>query len=473
MSDADGGPDLLLRVRRGSGRPLAAQVEAALRDAVRDGRLAPGARLPPSRTLARDLGVSRRLVVGAFEQLASEGWLEARVGAGTFVRRTLPAGRDAPPADGAPAPPAAARPGVPDVPYDFFAGHPDLGGFPRAAWARAVRDALTTLPDAALGYGDGRGLAELRTELAAFLARSRGVVADPGRIVVCQGAVQALGLVARALGPGARIAVEDPCLPEHRRVLAAQGADVVPVPVDELGVRDQAVRRAGAAAALLTPAHQMPTGVALAAGRRAALATWAREAGTLLVDDDYDAEFRYDRSAPSALQALAPDAVAYLGSASKVLAPALRLAWLVVPAGRLDAVVAAKRFADGGSPVLEQAALARLLASGALERHLRGARRRHGARRAALVRAVAQHLPEAEVTGIAAGLHAVVRLPRAVPARPVALAARAAGVGVYPLSFSYADPPPETSALVLGYGALSPAAIHEGIRRLATVLPSL
>ncbi|MCW3040079.1 MAG: transcriptional regulator, GntR family with aminotransferase domain, partial [Solirubrobacterales bacterium] len=363
----------------------------------------------------------------------------------------------------------------PPVRYDFFPGHPDLAAFPRAAWGRAVRDALRELPDAAFGYGDGRGLPELHEALAALVARTRGVVCRPGQLVVCQGAVQGLHLLVAALraaagGARVRIAVEDPYLPEHRQVLEAAGAEVVPVPVDALGVRDEAVARADVVAALLTPAHQSPTGVPLAAGRRAALARWAQDTGRLLIEDDYDAEYRYDRAPVAALQALAPGHVAYLGSVSKTLAPALRLGWIVVPEDRLPAVVRAKRLADGGSPVLEQAALARLIVSGGYDRHVRAARRRQRAHRDALVAAVEEFLPGARVDGIAAGLHATVRLPAAVDAAALERAAAIRDVRVYPLSAWWADPPPQTNAVVMGYGALAPAAIREGVRRLAQAL---
>lgn len=471
---ANQGAELLLAVRRDAGAPpLGEQVETGLRAAIRGGRLAPGDRLPPTRTLARDLGVSRRLVVGAYEQLAAEGWLDARVGAGTSVRRRLPQ------AAATAAPDVALVPAVPRrAPvrprFDFFPGHPDLGAFPRTAWARATRDALRDLPDADLGYGDPRGHRELRVALARMLARSRGVVCRPGQVVICQGAVQALHLLVRATaadrdGP-VRVAVEDPYLHEHRAVLAAAGAEVVPVPVDGLGVRDAAVAAARAQLALVTPAHQFPTGVLLAAGRRAALARWAQETGGLVVEDDYDAEYRYDRAPVAALQGLAPGHVAYVGSVSKTLAPALRLGWLVVPEDRLEAVSATKRLLDGGSPVLGQVALARLIGSGAYERHLRAARRRQRERRDALVAAVARHLPAARVDGIAAGLHALVRLDAPVPADGLVAEALARDVGVYPLSAFRADPPPETTAVVLGYGALAPGAIELGVARLAQAL---
>lgn len=462
-----------MSVRRSASAPLGAQVEHGLRSAIREGRLVPGARLPPTRTLARDLGVSRRLVVAAFEQLAAEGWLDARVGAGTFVRHALPLAGSA--KETGPAPERRATPARPR--FDFFPGHPDLGAFPRAEWARATRDALRELPDAALGYGDPRGHRDLRVELARMLARTRGVICRPRQIVVCQGAVQALGLLVQAAtaraGRPVRVAVEDPYLPEHRDVLAHHGAEVVPVPVDDLGVRDEAVAAARADLALLTPAHQCPTGAVLSSGRRAALARWAQRTGALVVEDDYDAEYRYDRAPVAALQGLAPEHVAYMGSVSKTLAPGVRLGWLVVPEARLEAVVTAKRYADAGSPVLEQAALARLIASGGYDRHVRAARRRQRERRDALVAAVAAHLPGARVEGAAAGLHAVVRFGRPLDTVALITAAIQHDVGIYPLSAWRADPPPETTAAVLGYGALAPAAITEGIRRLAVAVATV
>ncbi len=471
------GPELLLAVRRGDGAPpLGVQIEQGLRAAIRERRIARGERLPPTRTLAGDLGVSRRVVVSAFDQLVAEGWLDARVGAGTFVRLALPEPRAVGAAPATRSRPRRAVQAAPAVRFDFFPGHPDLAGFPRAAWARATRDALRSLPDAALGYSDPRGQRELRVAVAAMLARTRGVVCRPGRVVICQGAAQALGLLVQASAATRsrppRIAIEDPYLPEHRDLLSFHGADLVPVPVDDLGVHDEAIVAARCDHALLTPAHQCPTGAVLSAGRRAAIARWAQGEDVLLIEDDYDAEYRYHRAPVAALQALAPDSVAYLGSASKTLAPALRLAWLVVPEERLGAVVQAKRYADAGSPGIDQAVFTRFMASGSYDRHLRTARRRQVQRREALVAAVARHLPSARIEGDGAGLHAVVRLPAPVDAATVTERALARGVGIYPMSAWHADPPPETSRLVMGYGGLTPPAILEGVRRLSEALAS-
>jgi GntR family transcriptional regulator/MocR family aminotransferase len=463
------GGELLLELDRSAPRPLRAQLEDGLRAAVREGRLAARSRLPATRALAADLGVSRRLVVDSYAQLLAEGYLTARPGAGTFVATGALAG---------PAP--AARPAERLPRYDFFPGNPDLAGFPRRAWLRAHRTVLREAPDDAFGYPDPRGTIELRRALAGHLRRVRGVVADEHSVVICSGAAQAFALLARALGAPS-MAVEDPGLPQHRQILAANGSSLLALPVDELGVRVEAleeVAEAGGegappAAVLVTPAHQSPTGVALSPARRAQLLAWAAEHGSLVVEDDYDAEFRYDRQPLAALQGLAPDRVAYLGTVSKTLSPALRIGWLVLPERLIGPVTEQRQLTDGGSPTIEQLALARLIECGDYDRHLRAARRRYRARRDALVAAVARHLPGSRVTGVAAGLHAILRLPRAVDGGALVRAARARSVGVYPLGYAYIQPRREGDSLVLGYANLAEPAIEEGIRLLALALNDL
>jgi GntR family transcriptional regulator/MocR family aminotransferase len=455
------GPELLIRLREDDrGGPRRAQLESRLRELVRDGTLVAGTRLPSSRALAGDLQVSRRLVVEAYAQLLAEGYLVSRSGAGTYVAATA----------GAPQP-AAPKPPRRPLRFDFFPGAPDLGSFPRSLWLRTMREVLSSTPAGAFAYPDARGASELRLALTDYLRRVRGVVVEPDAIVICSGATQGLALLGRALvhqGVGT-IAVEDPSLPPHRAVLAYAGLEVLGVPVDEQGLDVSAL---SAPVVLTTPAHQCPTGVVLSPRRRAALVDWAR-AGGLVVEDDYDAEFRYDRAPLGALQGLAPDRVVYLGTASKTLAPGLRLGWLVLPASLLDSVVEAKLLDDLGSPTIEQLVLARLIDTAAYDRHLRKARRRNRDRRDALIATVARHLPGARVSGISAGLHALVRLPREVDAQRLLERAADRSVGVYPLSLHMMRPTRETDALVLGYAGLSEPAIEEGIRRLAEVLDDL
>ncbi len=451
------GPELLIALRGGRRR---AQLEDRLREIVRTGTLPAGARLPSSRALADDLDVSRRLVVDAYGQLLAEGYLVSHRGAGTFVASTAAV------ADG-----VAAQPPSRPLRFDFFPGVPDLASFPRALWSGALRDVLRTAPASAFAYPDARGALELRAALSAYLRRVRGVVVEPDSIVICAGATHGLALLARALvHAGTRtIAVEDPGLPPHRAVFAYAGLDVQGAPVDGDGVEVAAI---SAPVVLTTPAHQCPTGVALAPARRGELIAWARDGG-LVIEDDYDAEFRYDRAPLGALQGLAPDRVVYLGTASKTLAPGLRLGWLVLPAALTDAVLEAKMLDGFGNSTIEQLALARLLDSSAYDRHLRKARRRNRDRRDALVATVAEQLPGARVSGISAGLHALVHLPRPVDAVALLRAATRASVGVYPLSAHLIERPAETGALVLGYANLAAPAIEEGVRRLARILDEL
>jgi GntR family transcriptional regulator / MocR family aminotransferase len=464
-----GSPELLLDLERGGGRPLRAQLEDGLREAVRVGRLPSGARLPATRALASDLGVSRRMVVDAYAQLLAEGYLMARPGAGTFVAEAA----DAPRAP-------AAEPAESRLAFDFFPGYPDLTSFPRRPWLRALRAVLRETPLASLGYPDIRGAPELRRALAGHLRRVRGVAVNPQTIVVCSGFAHGLMLLARALdgGGGAHLAVEDPGLPPHRAILMAHGARLSFLPVDEHGVQVRQLAgieaRAGRVdGVLVTPAHQSPTGVALAAERRTALLEWAGSDGGVVVEDDYDAEYRYDRPPLAAMQGLAPDRVVYMGTVSKTLAPALRLGWMVLPP-RLVGAIAEQGFLTGSSvPTLDQLTLASLIESGGYDRHLRQARRRYRARRDAFTRAVAEHLPGARVTGVAAGLHAIVRLPRAVDGVALAAAARAQSVGAYSLGYAFAEPQPRHEGLVLGYANLSEPAIEEGIRRLALALAEM
>lgn len=455
--------------------PLRSQLEEGLREAVRSGRLAPRTRLPATRALAGDLGVSRRLVVDAYSQLLAEGYLLARPGAGTFVAEAARGGA-------APAPQTPGR----GPAFDFFPGNPDLATFPRRRWLRALRETLREAPDRTFGYPDPRGAPELRRALADHLRRVRGAVADAEAIVVCAGAAQAFALLAGALASARApervlIAVEDPGLPVHREVLSEHGAELVALPVDERGARIELLaeldRRHGEGgrvrAALVTPAHQSPTGVALSPARRARLLAWAQETGGLVVEDDYDAEFRYDRAPLAALQGLSPDRVLYTGTVSKTLAPALRIGWLVLPGELVDAVVRRKLLSDHGSPTLDQLALASMLEGGDYDRHLRAARRRYRARRDALVQALARHVPGARVTGLAAGLHAIVRLPRPVDGLALVAAAARRSLGVYPLGFAYMRPRAVDDGVVLGYANLAEPAIEEGVRRLALALAEL
>lgn len=457
---------------------------ARLRAAIADGTLPVGSRLPASRVLAAELGVSRGLVTEAYQRLAETGQVSGRGRGGTVVvaappapagpsaaagPASDPAGPSAAPARGGPVGALRAEP----CRIDLSPGVPDLTAFPRTAWLQAERRVLAGLTPADFGYGDPRGAPALRAAVAGWLARNRGIRADPDEVVIVAGVAQALALLAQVLrGEGVRrVAVEDPGSLGARQQLEHWGLEPVPVPVDEGGLDVSRLRACGAAAVLLTPAHQFPTGVVLDGERRRELLGWAA-AGGLVIEDDYDAEHRYDRAPVPALRALVPEGVCYAGSVSKLLAPALRLGWLLVPSRLRDAVTQAKRYADLGNPVLAQLVLARLMDSGELERHLRFVRRRHRRRRDAMLRALAEWLPGARVHGAAAGLHLMVTFDGAgFEDTALASAALALGVKTHPLSWHRLGPGPP--GLILGYAAGPVGEIEEGIATLATALGGL
>ncbi|MGW5635800.1 MocR-like pyridoxine biosynthesis transcription factor PdxR [Streptomyces sp. NPDC003832] len=454
------GIDLHLEPTAGPG--LRRGLTDALREAVRTGRLGPGTRLPSSRSLAADLGIARNTVADAYADLVAEGWLTARRGSGTHVAE----GRSAPAAATAPIRRPRPRPAL-----DLTAGTPDLSSFPRAEWLKAARRALNAAPHEVLGYGDPRGRTELRTALAAYLSRARGVRADPERIVVCAGFAHGLRLIGTVLrARGARtVAVESYGLPEHRTVLNRTGLATEPLPFDELGTDTADMGQAGAV--LLTPAHQFPMGAVLHRDRRASVVDWAGRTGGLILEDDYDGEFRYDRQPVGALQGLDPEHVVYLGTASKSLAPGLRLAWLVLPAPLVEEVTAAKGDVDTCG-VIDQLTLADFLTHGAYDRHVRAARLRYRRRRDALTAALAQHAPEVSVSGIAAGLHAVLRLPPGTETS-VVQAAHWQGLSLHGLAHfrherATAEP---LDALVVGYGTPPDHAWTGALEALCRVLP--
>ncbi|QBI54333.1 MocR-like pyridoxine biosynthesis transcription factor PdxR [Streptomonospora litoralis] len=460
---------------------------ARLRGAVADGRLPVGSRLPATRVLAAELGVSRGVVTEAYQRLGEDGHIAGRGRAGTVVV-AAPVAAAAPTdtrLDARPGParsPFAAAPGddafdelrAAPARLDLAPGVPDLAAFPRTAWLRAERAVLDGLSAADLGYGDPRGAWALRSAVADWLARNRGIRTRPHDVVVVAGVAQALTLLApvlRRAGADA-VAVEEPGSLGARRHLMHAGLQTPPVAVDGQGLRIDELHASGAPAALLTPAHQFPTGVVLSGRRRRELARWAGQGG-LIVEDDYDAEHRYGRPPVPAVQAMLPESTCYTGSISKLLAPALRVGWMLVPERHHEALVAAKRFAALGNAVLPQLVLARLMASGELERHLRMLRRRHRRRRDASVAAIAEHLPGARVHGAAAGLHLLVTFDDAAFSdTELAAAALEEGVKVHPLSWhtqTQGAPP----GLVLGYAARTPSELAEGAAVLARALARL
>ncbi|GAA1671789.1 PLP-dependent aminotransferase family protein [Fodinicola feengrottensis] len=432
--------------------PLHQRIAAALRDAIARGRLRPGERLPATRTLAADLGCSRWAVSMAYEQLVGEGWAEAVVGSGTRVVF----GGSARPPD---------RPSS-TVRYDLRPGYPGLSDFPRATWATAVRDAVRAAPATALGQPDPRGATELRETLSAYLGRVKGVRADPDAILVCAGVTHGISLMSGMLAAdGASVvAVEDPGWPRIAEAVAAAGLDTVAVPVDEAGVRTNELP-ATASAAIVGPAHQFPTGVALAAARRDALVEWAN-GGRWILEDAYNSEHRYDGRPQLAIQGDAPDRVIHLGSVSKTLSPAVRVGWLVAPPAMVDRLADAMRVTGTAPSVVEQLALARLIDSGGYDRHLVRIRRVYRRRRDALVAALAAQLPKAQVCGAAGGLHLLVTFPADLDEDSLVRAAAAAGLLVSGLGRYYRGPQP-WPGIVVGYANLGESAFPDAVRILA------
>jgi GntR family transcriptional regulator / MocR family aminotransferase len=496
LGPSPGGGRLRRRVR--------ARLEEALRDAARTGRLAPGTRLPSSRALAADLGLARNTVAEVYAQLVAEGWLTARRGSGTAVAdrpaasdpavsppgtgraagsgqvRAGPAGRAQaapsrpgtwPPAMGAAATGPEAEPGRRPR-YDLRPGSPDLSLFPRPGWLAAARRAVQAAPSDALGYADPRGRPELREALAGYLSRARGVRAHPDRIVVCAGFTQGLSLLSQVLRARGvtTLAIEACGQPSYREQVRASGLALALLPVDGAGAAVDRLPGSAAGAVLLTPAHQFPLGAVLAPQRRTQAIGWARDTGGVVIEDDYDGEFRYDRQPVGAMQALAPGQVVYAGSASKSLAPGLRLGWLALPAVLADEVAAARTLADRQGSAFDQLTLAEFIGSGQYDRQVRRARLAYRRRRDRLVATLRRHAPRLRVTGIAAGLHALLELPPgSVEDDLVARAARR-GLAVEGLAQYCAPGHPRGPALVLGYGTPAEHAFTGALARLCAVL---
>ncbi|MEU1019865.1 PLP-dependent aminotransferase family protein [Streptomyces sp. NPDC005900] len=438
------------------------QVMRALREAIGTGRLAPGTRLPPYRSLARDLGIALNTVGDAYGELVAEGWLTARQGSGTRVARRS-----------TPLPPDRSRRSAPPVrrpAHDLMPTSPDAAMFPRAAWLTSSRRALNAAPNDAFGVGDPRGRIELRTALTEYLARARGVRTAPHRIIVCAGFAHALQMLGRVL-PG-DVAVESYGLDFHRSLLTAAGRRTVPLAVDARGAVIDELPGTGARTVLLTPAHQFPTGGPLHPARRAAVIDWARAGGGLVVEDDYDGEFRYDRQPVGAVQGLDPDRVVYIGSTSKSLSPALRIGWMAVPDHLVDDILAVKGARELWTGALEQLTLADFIVCGAYDRHVRRMRLNYRRRRDRLLATLGARAPHIGVGGIAAGLHAVLDLPPGSEAAAVRAASRR-GLALEGLA-AYRHPDsamPPRDGLVIGYGTPPDHAFDAALEALCLALP--
>jgi GntR family transcriptional regulator/MocR family aminotransferase len=455
--------ELLISVDRGRREPLQAQVEKQLREAIRSGTLRSGEEVPSTRDLARDLGISRPLVVEAYAQLAAEGYLCLRQGAAPRVADTGPSRpvREFPPE----------RYSAVGFRYDFRPGSPDLSTFPAARWLKSLDLALGRMTHEDFGYGQRYGVQPLREALAAYLGRVRGVMADPRQILATSGFEQARAIMARVLKRRGvtELALEDPGY-HDRQIWLAAGLNLIPIPVDHDGIDVAALAGSNAQAVLVTPAHQSPTGVVMSGPRRLALARWLRDNNAVAVEDDYDAEFRYDRAPVGALQGLAPDHVVYAGTTSKTLAPALRLGWMVVPPELLPALEDELRLMDCGRGRIEQFALAHFLDCGDYDRHLRKTRVLYRNRREALLAAIAAVWPDVTIGGVSAGLHATVRFPRRLDETAVIETANRRGIGLSFLRRHYLGAAPDESTMLLSYASMPESALRTTLRTLATLV---
>jgi GntR family transcriptional regulator/MocR family aminotransferase len=450
---------------RESPTPIHVQLEVALRDAIRAGRLPGGSVVPATRRLAEQFGVSRGVVVEAYQQLTAEGYLVSSAGGYTRVAESVAATA----LESRPLPaPSSAVDGI-----DFRYGRPDVSEFPRAAWLRTLRSVLAHAPNERLNYSDGRGAPELRVALAEYLNRVRGTFATPDQVIACNGFAQGIALVCQVLvAQGVRrLAVEDPSDPDARREAEFAGMQLIHVPVTATGIDTEALAASDAQAVLITPAHQFPAGCVLSPEHRTAIVEWARRTGGLIIEDDYDAEYRYDQTPVGSLQGLAPDHVIYAGTASKTLAPGLRLGWLIAPPALADAMAIRKHELDRGSPVIDQLAFAEFVVKGEFDRHLRRMRPIYRKRRDTLLSAMEQWMPAVRTAGIAAGLHVVCWMPDDIDEDAITAEAGRRGLAMDSLAKYRVDA--TSKGLIIGYAKIDEASIVAGVKILAETLRSL
>jgi GntR family transcriptional regulator/MocR family aminotransferase len=440
-------------------------VMEGIREAIRSGRLAPGVQLPSSRALATDLGVARNTVASAYAELIAEGWLTAQHRSRTTVAQRV--------AELVPPSPPQQRVQR-QLDHDFQPGHPDLSSFPRAEWSRAVKRALNVAPFEAFGYSDPHGRPELREALAQYLARVRGVRSRPSNIIICSGAAEGLNLLARALAQAgvAALAVEEFGLDTQWASLARAGLRCPALTVDLDGADVLALDdMPDAGGVLLTPSHQFPLGVPLHSDRRAAVVDWARRSGGVVIEDDYDGEFRYDRAPVGALQGIDPERVVYMGTASKSLAPGLRLGWLVLPDRLVDAVGRQRGEREETCSFVDQLAMAEFIASGSYDRHIRTMRAEYRRRREQLVAAVARSSPTTTVVGLSAGLQVMLELTGADESELCRQRAwRRLGVAGLD-RYRHPEGGSTRNGLVVGFAAPSPSAWSAALDALVRLLP--
>ncbi|TMH65067.1 MAG: PLP-dependent aminotransferase family protein [Betaproteobacteria bacterium] len=454
--------EILIPIDRTIDVPPHVQLERQLRNAVRTGRLRAHTPLPSTRSLAADLDLSRGVVVECYEQLAAEGYFTSKAGSGTRVAAIRTQALR----------PRVAAAAAAQFRYDFVPGTPDVTAFPRGAWLACLRRAFKSASSEAFRYPDPKGPLVTRSALATYLARSRATVAEEDRVIVCNGFAQGIDLVARLLrSRGVQsVAIENPGFGALARRFRDVGIATESIPIDSGGLVVERLRRTKATAVVVTPAHQFPTGAGMTADRRAALLAWSAQRNALIIEDDYDAEYRYDREPLGALQGLSPNRVIYIGTGSKILSPALRFGWLLAPEAFVSELAVLKERADGGSPTIDHLALAEFLNSGEMDRHLRRMRQIYRHRRDVLMNALQEFLPYLQVGGVAAGLHIMVDLPPGMDEKELVRAAREKSIRIFGASHYRARPRKDEPAIVLGYGCATEPLIRQGIQELARLI---
>ncbi|HEX3954747.1 MAG TPA: PLP-dependent aminotransferase family protein, partial [Stellaceae bacterium] len=478
-------PLLLDRSRSDS---LTAQLVDQLREAIRRGRIPPGTRLPSSRALADQLMIARNTAMRAYETLVIEGYAETRPASGIFAATTLPGPQAAaarvplPTAEvnSAPLPqPAVTVPSAAVAPrgsisFDFSPASPSASLFPLKTWRRLLQAALSRGGAGGLSQsGDPGGLAALRSALSHHLAAARGITADPAQILVLSGIREGIALSSRLLlAPGRSVAIENPAYRGALSAFSMSGATLLPMPIDDDGLRSEALPKHGATLLYVTPSHQYPTGHILSLARRQEIVSWARRQGCYILEDDYDGDFRFEGQPLPAIAALAPDCTIHLGSFAKSLGAGLRLGYMVAPTPLVEAMRTAKSLFTGSPPWLEQTALSEMIHSGTYAAHLARARAHYRENRDVLLASLQRHFGDVTVSGEAAGQHLLWHLPAGVPdARTLEALARRVRVGVYSLDAAgAAETPPSLltrRGLVLGYAALTPRQIEQGVARLS------
>ncbi|KMK76246.1 PLP-dependent aminotransferase family protein [Alkalihalobacillus pseudalcaliphilus] len=462
---------LWFEVNRKSQVSLTKQVYQHIRELILDEQLIEHTRLPSSREMADQIGVSRNTVLAAYEQLLYEGYIYMKEKSGSYV-----------------APGVALQVGIttdfrqtkshqPKIEkmIDFRAAHPAIDHFPRKVWGKLIKDICYDIDNEIFGYGTSNGEEKLRASLANYLGRTRSVKCHRDQIVITSGATQALYLITRLLASQkGRIAVEDPVTDEMRGIFVQAGANLLPISMDNEGIIPRELPTDTAPSfVFVIPSHQFPTGITLSIQRRIQLVEYARKMNTFIVEDDYDSEFTYEGTAVSSMQSLDPNTVIYVGTFSKILSPAIRIGYVVLPPALIEPFQALKWYADRHTSTMEQLAMARFIEEGYLEQHIRKMKRIYQKRRATLVDELAKYFPSCKLIGEAAGMHLVVEMHNIIFEKSLLKKLQEADVQVYPVEHYAMKKGHHLNQIVLGYGSLTEDQIKEGVLRIATVINQL